>query len=277
MSGADLFSQRVSQVRPTKLRSVVEFPSPRNRQKIVERVALNQATLCNCYWRSDCGNAQRWVCNYGTGCAHSGKLDGTCQPWFPFEGPKDFVMLPTRVAGSGDDELFLQVFDLWFKAYVAAAEKEGNGLPDRALLDQALGVKLPDQVHLGIKDTVFNVMDVLAGFDFAMPPGNCYAYDTRCVGFFRIPLDPKGVQLLRSGESGFVQALRAKDRGLVERALQEFWKNNDYRPHHTGRCYPHGHAEFAAAGGSPLICQQQELGAMVDSILAWRRPKRAAE
>jgi hypothetical protein len=252
-------------------RYVVGIPSPSDRQQIVERVVLRQATLCNCYWKSDCSSGQ--VCNYATGCTHSGKLDGTCQQWFPWElnGP----MSNTRMMSSGDEGLVIQALDLWLKSYVVAAEKKGNGLPDRALIDQALVVKLPDQVHVGIKDTVFNVIDVLAGFDFAMPPGNCYADDTRCLGFFRMPLDPKGVQLLEAGGSGFVEALRAKDRRVVERALQEFWKNSDYEPHHTGRCYPHGHAEFAAAGGSPVACQQQELGAMVDSILAWLPPKRA--
>lgn len=285
MLGADLFShtgvsqvtlvQQVQVQRPVpEVKPQSTVPSPSNRQQIIERVPLRQATPCDCYWRSDCGSPQHWVCNYGSGCAHSGKLDGRCQPWFPFENPKNTMMDPTRVAGSNDEELFVQVLDLWFKSYVVAAEKKGNGLPDHALLDQALVAKLSDRVHVGIKDTVFNVIDVLAGFDFAMPPGNCYAYDTRCLGFFRIPLDPKGVQLLEAGERGFVEALRAKDRRLVERALQDFWKNNDYRPHHTGRCYPHGHAEFGAAGGSPLICQRQELGAMVDAVLAWLPPKR---
>lgn len=261
----------------TKHRSVVNLPSPSNRHQIVERVALSQATLCDCYWRSDCGPAKLWSCNYGSGCAHSGKLDGTCQRWFPFVKGEQLVVVNGRVMGNGDEELFVQALDLWLKSYVVAAEKKGNGLPDRTLLDQALDVKLPDRVHVAIKDTIFNVVDVLAGFDFAIPPGNCYADDTRCLGFFRIPLDPKGVQLLQAGGSGFVQALRLKDRRVVEHALQEFWKNNDYEPHHTGRCYPHGHAEFVTAGGSPLACQQQELGAMVESILAWLPPKRAAK
>jgi hypothetical protein len=248
------------------------IPDPADRKTITDVVALRQATVCNCYYRSDCPRPELagWACRYWpwtpwAQCTASGKFDGVCAYTPPWYNPTDRIVSHEAVS---------EAVDLWFRAYIAGAPKGGDGLPDEELVSKALAIPLPKDVHLGIKAVVFNTLDVLAGFDFRTPPGNCYAQDPRCLGFFRIQLDPEGVRLLESGRRGLVESIRRGDKGIMERELQDFWKTSDYHPHHTGRCYPHGHPEFATAGGSPLTCQQLELGGILDLVFTAFTTKR---
>lgn len=110
------------------------------------------------------------------------------------------------------------------------------------------------------------MLDVVLGFDFAHPRGNCKAYDARCLGILRIQLDRQARPLLQAVRDGFTKGLQKRDRAAVGRAVSAYWKSNPkFSPHHTGRCYPHGHPENPFKSVSQ--CQVDELTRILDDLL----------
>jgi hypothetical protein len=220
-------------------------------QILPEKCLLSDCVSCTCYWSSDCTSGS---CNYSSGCTQSGKNDGTCK-------------VTTGSVIKPDVLLAAEAIETMFEGYIVAGQTR-DGLPDEGLNGQArrLNSVLTPLQYGEIQETVFNAIDITMGFDFVHPRGDCVAYDARCLGQFIIQLDARGVALLRATQSGFTRALTSNDRGVLAESLQSFWQENtDFAPHHMGRCYPHGHAEFPYA--SPLECQVDELGRLLDTFL----------
>ena len=133
--------------------------------------------------------------------------------------------------------------------------------------NKVLEVDLPSPWHIAIKDLTFNAIDVVLGFDFAHPRGNCFVYDARCLGSLRIRLSEGGAEILKATRNGIINAVKEEDPSGIEKYLSDYWAMHTYEPYHTGRCYPHGHAEFADAGYTPLECQVEELRSLIGVIV----------
>lgn len=206
---------------------------------------------CNCYWSTECGSNQS--CDYGSGCTHVGKLDGTC-----------------KASGSGGGlspvgvSLAANGMGLWLDAY--KEPDRVKGLANIDIWNRIEALKMPQQDKRRLQLAAFNVLDVLLGFDFAHPRGNCGVYDARCLGILRIHPSKQAQQLLEHARKGLSAALRDRNSSVLQRELYAFWKKQPtFRPHHTGRCYPHGHREFGRR--SVAQCQIDELTRIVDDLL----------
>ena len=211
---------------------------------------------CHCYWGSDCGPDA--PCLIG-GCqpVWDGKLDGVCRG---FRGPgAGWAILGGNVVG------LARSADRWFQSYIAAAQ-DAMRMPDSASLVEALRVPLTLGWHREIRQAVYNSIDLTMGFDFQPPEGDCFAYDPRCIGRFRVELSTEGVQLLEALRQGFTQAIRESQPSAVEEPLRAFWNSNSLAPLHTGRCYPHGHPDFQYR--SPADCQVDGLTRILKVLLA---------
>lgn len=210
---------------------------------------------CDCYWSADCSGTN--TCDYGSGCTHSGKKDGTCSSSSSPVGPIDSTHLGTIAVAT----------DLWFSAYENPTSKEG--LPDAEKVREVSEMHLAGSDQQRIKSAVFNAMDVALGFDFTHPPVSCLEYDERCVGIFRIHPDKEGFELLRVVRAGFNQGILQRDSRVVADAVYNYWGGrSQFRPHHTGRCYPHGHSEFGKR--STAECQADELSRILSGLLTKR-------
>ena len=217
---------------------------------------IDSCTECNCYWSSECGSGQS--CDYGSGCTHVGKKDGTCKASGSGGG-----------ISPGSAATAATAMGLWLEAYQSA--DEDKGLPDKNVWNRIQALNLSQADKRRVQLAAFNVIDVLLGFDFAHPRGNCDLYDARCLGILRVRPDRQSRQLLKFAGSGLTQAVRTGSARTVQRELATFWRSQrNFRPHHTGRCYPHGHSEFK--GRTPLQCQTDELTRIVQDLLAYQKP-----
>jgi hypothetical protein len=215
---------------------------------LAERCAINACPTCDCYWSSECGSGK--TCNYSSGCTKSGKLDGTCTA-----GSVVVIANPNQMASS---------LSYWFDAYIATAEAGTDGLPDSLLVDQAAQTGLSQEALNLVRDEVINSLDILLGFDVVIPRGNCLAYDPRCLAQYRIPIEQQGIDLLTVSKSALVNAILTGNPSVVDTALNSYWSGSTFEPHHTGRCYPHGHAEQTI---TPLTCQKDELRRIANILI----------
>lgn len=219
---------------------------------IAERCGISACPTCDCYWSSECGAGKK--CDYASGCTKSGKLDGTCTT-----SSGVVIANPADVASS---------LSSWFDAYIATAGAGKDGLPDAYFVSQALQANLSDQARRLVRDEVINALDVLLGFDVTLPRGNCFEQDPRCLGQYRIPVEPEGIDLLEAAKQALVSAVVSGDLSKVDDALDAYWNNSTFEPHHTGRCYAHGHAGFSV---SPLQCQKDELRRIATLLISSTR------
>ena len=220
-------------------------------------VLATTCSECTCYWSSECGSGQ--ICDYSSGCTHVGKKDGTCK---------------SSGAGGGGvtADLASMTLGLWLDAYQDPTRD--NGLPSAGIIRQIQAVKLSKEDGRRVRFAAFNTLDVVLGFDFGHPRGNCELYDARCLGILRMPLDSGAKQLLRSVRSGLVQMIQKRDRAALQKSLNAFWKKYPrFRPHHSGRCYPHGHREYRFKSISD--CQIDELTRIVDDLVQYSGQKAA--
>lgn len=220
---------------------------------IAERCAINACPTCDCYWSSDCSDGKK--CNYSSGCTKSGKLDGTCTA-----STGIVIASPTDVATS---------LSHWFDAYIATATAGQDGLPNAFLVNQALQTGLSEQTKRLVRDEVINALDILLGFDAVIPRGNCLDQDPRCLAQHRVPVEAEGIELLRAGKDALVDAVLTGDPSTVDAALNAYWSTSAFEPHHTGRCYPHGHSGFLTT----LDCQKDELRRIANLLISstWGR------
>ena len=216
-----------------------------------DKCTMLTCSECNCYWSSECGTNQ--TCDYGSGCTKVGKLDGTC-----------------KTSGSGGGlspvgvSLASSTMSLWLDAY--RQPDRVKGIANTDLWKRIEASDMPQQDKRRLQLAAFNVLDVLLGFDFSHPRGNCSAYDPRCLGILRIPPSRQAQQLLQHARKGLSAALRDRNSSVLQRELRAFWRSNSkFRPHHTGRCYPHGHREFGQR--SVVQCQIDELTRIVNDLL----------
>lgn len=226
-----------------------------------DKCTMLTCTECNCYWSSECGSGQS--CDYGSGCTKTGKLDGTC-----------------KAAGAGGGlspvgvSLAANALGLWMDGY--QRPDRVKGLPNMDIWNRIEALNLTPQDQRRVQLAAFNALDVLLGFDFAHPRGNCGVYDARCLGILRIPPDKQAQQLLQYARRGLSAALRDRNPAALRRELRAFWqKQPTFRPHHTGRCYPHGHPEFGRR--SIVDCQIDELTRIVDDLLPSNPSQKTAQ
>jgi hypothetical protein len=181
-------------------------------------------------------------------------LDGTCKA-SGISGGFSFDQLRTVAAA----------IDLWLEAYREPTRKEG--LPNRKIIDRIKELPLTVEEQARVRFAAFNAIDIALGFDFSHPRGNCHEYDERCLGIMRIPLDPLAVALLKGVQVAFARGLREHNSKSLAKPLMAFWKQYPkFRPHHSGRCYPHGHREYPYK--SAIQCQVEELSRILDGLLA---------
>lgn len=220
------------------------------------KCVLVSCTECNCYWSSECGTGES--CDYSSGCTHVGKKDGTCS---------------SSGAGGGlTPDLAALTLGLWLDAYQDPTRDKG--LPNAGIVRKVQAIGLSKDQERRVRFAAFNTLDVVLGFDFGHPQGNCELYDARCLGILRTPLDSEAKQLLQAVRSGLVQMIQKRDRAALQRSLNAFWKKYPrFRPHHTGRCYPHGHPEYRFKSISE--CQMDELTRIVDGLVQYSGPKAA--
>lgn len=218
---------------------------------IAERCSLIACPTCDCYWSSECGEGKK--CNYSSGCTKSGKLDGTCTA-----SSSTVIASPTDVATS---------LSYWFDAYIATATAGQSGLPNGFLVSQALQSGLSEPANRLVRDEVINTLDVILGFDVVIPRGNCFEQDPRCLAQHRVPVHAEGIELLRTAKEALVDAVLTGDPSTVEAGLNDYWSTWTFEPHHTGRCYPHGHSGFSTT----LDCQKDELRRVANLLISSTR------
>ena len=176
---------------------------------------------CTCYRDTDCGNQ---VCyDLGHPCdqapvpnGHGKKLDGLCQ---------DSEMPP--VAG---------VVHLWLREYRDIGLRGGGSLDATALSRITVASRdlRPDEIK-ATRQAADVIMSRLFGWDFAVspfPPQNAYVPS----------LNAEGAALLQAAITG----IEGSNLESIKSSLRQFWEEYPaFRPLHTGRCYPHGHADVA--------------------------------
>jgi hypothetical protein len=209
---------------------------------------------CNCYWSSDCGSNQS--CGGYFSCEQSGKLDGTCRSSGGLS-PGDFPILH----GAVDD---------YYQAFLAAA-MGGGGLPDAEISARAQGKSLSLEGHFAAQQIVNDSLDVVLGFDF-LRPQIMFCHGFGQIFSFRSFYPREAEELVDATRRGVVDAIRAKEPARVGGPIRGFWaKHPNYRPLHTGRCFPHGHPDFPYK--APADCQIRELEGMLKMFMETTTPK----
>jgi hypothetical protein len=134
------------------------------------------------------------------------------------------------------------VLNNYFDAYDRPMRAQ-TGRPDSILFFASrkirLGRKKSTNIynHEVIHDVFQEILDATLGFDIDLSSkpneiGNVKFVPHDAYEFFT---------LIRKG---FIEGLKSENPKIIERYLREFWdKHKDYHPMHTGRYYPHGHAE----------------------------------
>ena len=232
---------------------VVMFASvPTTHAQLNDEIGLIPS--CDCYFSRDCGDPVKRCRTAHPYCIDSGKFDGSC---FRDIGPWDDF----------NNELFSLVanaIDLWFEAYQFPTKK--RGLPNAEIVKRINKLELVYAHQRRARFAVFNAIDVALGFDFVHPRGDCKEYDERCLGIFRISIDPEGFELLKAVRIGFSQGLQKRNPRAITDPIRSYWKQYPkFRPHHTGRCYPHGHPEYEFK--SVAECQIDELSRILVGLL----------
>lgn len=211
----------------------------------------SQAIPCNCYLGPDCGSEDPGACYNGplNGCERNGKNDGTCR----LDAPKiDVAPIPSSEA----TELLTLAFDAYEQPILA-----GGGHPNPALWAQIDAAAATPKLAFAARVAVYEALDATLGFDLNLAepsePGG--------MGNIRGVPDPQAtVALLHATRDAVVGAIADHDPDAVAAPLQAFWAQHPgYHPMHTGRCYPHGHANVAP----PLPCQVGELKRKVAHVL----------
>jgi hypothetical protein len=226
-----------------------------------------QNPWCNCYFDSDCGFAM--FCNWSINCSNQRK--GTSN---------DGVDCPGDIRGSCDGRCrFLRWKEAWdarqklaapldalFAAFAAAA-RSGTpyGSPSRAELDR-IGSELGDECRADLHALAFSALDTVMGWDLVRGAHDPVLVERGYVEAFigHVP-DPRATpEIIEAARSVFRIGLEGGDVAAALAPLAEFWRRfPDYRPAHSGRCYPHGHDRFSTA----LECQQAQLRKMLEALL----------
>jgi hypothetical protein len=207
---------------------------------------------CDCYFSSDC-SGDKW-CDYGSGCTETNKPNGTPR----YDGT---CTKSDNIADPSID--FANAVDFRLQAYIRAGES-GGGPQDTGLVGEAEGIRLSVQAHRASQTVADNALDLAVGFD------GLRVYLQNCGGGPRTPSfeGNRGwmARLLDRMREGIVEAIKANDPSLVAGPVRSFWREYPGKePQHSGRCYPHGHADFPYK--SPEECQIAELQGMLRQLI----------
>ena len=219
---------------------------------------------CDCYYDVDC--PEYYGCNVGTPmCLNAGKLDGLCEEW----------QSPQPGGESNPDESRAAVskaVDLYFDLYIQILAKQGAGTPKPEALRQidailgwpsrALDTKGPRRPVVvkrrPLIDMLNNSLERVLGFDFNISPVQEFG------NIRHVPDREQAIALIQATRAAFQGALERRSGAAVREPLTKFWASfPNYRPMHTGRCYPHGHPEQK----SPVECQVDALSRMAERLV----------
>lgn len=212
---------------------------------------------CECYFSSDCSEKQ-----------YCDRTEGSCNKWNK-EGKLQDGMCKANRSNIDWKQveigLVVNAVDAWMNAYLVAGEKG-----DAPLVAPIQSINLPMVWHVEIATVVFNTMERLLGFDFhQLAP--CGSLDS---AVFQCPpsvprLDAAGKQLVQSVGKAVVEAVRVNNPALVEKPVNDFWEQYpNFKPMHTGVCYPHGHPQVQKGG--ERACQTRELEQILKVFLTGR-------
>lgn len=208
---------------------------------------------CECYVSSDCSNGE--TCGDYFTCTKVGKLDGMCKSG----GSGAFTVGDLSAAASAASAYF-DAFD------EGSQDVLGTGLPTaQEHVQAAHDARLSLDGHVAVRSLVLDALDLAIGFDLVHENLRlCSAAGP--VPMVRGPLHEGARALVSAVRTGVVDALRFGDPALVQQPLADFWAQYpDYEPHHSGRCYEHGHSSYPFA--DPLDCQVTELQRLLELYL----------
>ncbi len=222
---------------------------------VIAMQCLTCTSTCGCYWSSDCGSGE--YCNYN-GCTKDGKKDGTC----------------SKSSGGFDLAGLVRATDLYFEGF-QVPQKGAGGSPNRDLVRQAQDQPLTAEGHLTVQRIVHNALDLALGWDFVGPqactgvaePGRIAPGGLGQIRLAAKDAPPEASEIVESVRQGVLAAIKANNADQVAAPIRSFWrKHPDYKPRHTGRCWPHGHPELPYKTAEE--CQITELKRMLSIILA---------
>jgi hypothetical protein len=205
---------------------------------------------CNCYTAADgecpadggppktCNHTQN-ICN-GLVVPETGKnADGFCDP--PYVRTIDLIKLHS-------DLKFL------FDSYLELGTNGGGRLSSSVVAALTLPRPLPQKAIYAVNE----ILDIVLGWDFVLPTWP----DVRG----SVPkLEGARLGIVQAAKAAVLESVEGQSVEPVGPALHEFWKTHpEFRPNHTGRCYPHGHPDLTDAEA----CQIREISAILRSALA---------
>lgn len=207
---------------------------------------------CNCYYSSDCSSGE--TCNY-VSCNEVGKYDGVCKSG------------GAGVFAPGDLSAAAAAVSAYFDAFEDASQDTiGTGITQASDdVEIAHEARLSLDGHVAVRSLVIDALDLAIGFDLSHE--NLRLCSTAGpVPTVRGQLDAEAEALVTAVRTGVVDAIRFDDPSMVQQPLASFWAQHpDYEPHHSGRCYDHGHANYPYA--DPLDCQVTELQSLLQIFL----------
>jgi hypothetical protein len=228
-----------------------------------------QRPWCNCYFDSDCGFLM--FCNWNIQCNNQRKgtsHDGVDCPQNETRGSCDgrCRFLRWKVAWEARAPV-ADAIDALFGAFADAARAERPyGRPAEAEL-AAIGAGLTDDCRADLRALVFSALDVVLGWDLIRgaedPVVAEHGYSDAFIG--HVPDVQATPAIVAAARDAFRTALADGDVDAALAPLARFWQRFPaYRPAHSGRCYPHGHARYASA----LECQQAQFRKMLEALAA---------
>jgi len=220
---------------------------------------------CDCYYDVDCPEFSG--CNVGTPmCLNVGKLDGLCEEWQSPQPGGESDPDESRAAVS-------KAVELYFELFIQIVAQQGAGTPKPEAVRQIDGILgWPSRVKDAKKprrpvvlkrqpliDMLNNSLDRVLGFDFNISPVQEFG------NVRHVPDREQAIALIKTTRAAFLRAIEQRSGTAVRGPLAKFWASfPNYRPMHTGRCYPHGHPEQK----SPLECQVESLSRMAKRLVS---------
>lgn len=224
-------------------------------QQIASASSGSECSTCTCYYSSDCGDSSYSCGDYGQ-CTAKGKLDGLC---------KNRGI--TEVWSSTDLSIVADAVEEYFDAFHEASRDTtgGNQTAARQRLVDAQSHRLSVLGHAAVRSLVIDALDLTIGFDLVHENLRLCS-EAGPLPTVRAEMSVEADALVAAVRQGLADAIRANDSSLVEPPIRSFWSlYPSYEPHHTGRCYDHGHAGHPYA--SPADCQVSEIRGLTELVL----------
>jgi hypothetical protein len=214
-------------------------------QELAVATSTAACKTCTCYFTSDCSSGQ--TCGSYGSCTKSGKLDGVCSGG------------GVAVWGVGELSAVSAAIDAYFDAFTESSRNlTGTAVPAAAgRLRVANAQRLSLDGHVAVRNLALDALDLAIGFDLVRENERLCPV-AGPVPTVRGDMTLASDALVDAVRQGLENAIELNDPAQVVAPLQAFWATYpSYAPHHTGRCYDHGHADYTYV--SPLDCQMTEL------------------